>query len=338
MTESPSPRGKRAGREASRRPELEKELTEHYGVSWSFTTQVSPATFDTDASLHNQARFEQLDPKTVETYKTAVERGDIFPAVVAYRNSSGRLVVIDGNHRLAAHRAANATLDVYDVDPATDKRLLAVMTFSLNTKHGKPTSEAERAYHAQYLVDNGATIEGAAEAVNLPARIVRAHVLNSSADRRASSVGIPAPQWEGLSPSIRKRLVTIATDEAFEEAVRLSLAARLTLDQVKEMVAGINGSRSAKRQVEMIQAYRDKWNEQLQAQAGGALNGAKTKTMNPKARIGMALGQLLTIPGGDLDQFATAYAPTERAEAAARMRQAGERLLSLAGALDAETS
>ncbi len=46
-------------------------------------------------------RVEDTDEETVERYVAAMERGDKFPAVLAWRDGR-QLITIDGNHRLAA--------------------------------------------------------------------------------------------------------------------------------------------------------------------------------------------------------------------------------------------
>src|SRR4051812_39000956 len=106
------PRAKQAGR----RPDIEADLTDKYAVSWEYLENVGANQFDIETSLKNQARFEPLHEETVEEYAEAMGRGDLFPAVVAIRRrKNGKLVIIDGNHRLAAAQRADVPLSVYEV-------------------------------------------------------------------------------------------------------------------------------------------------------------------------------------------------------------------------------
>ena len=183
----------------AKRPDVENELVNRYHVNFSFEPAVKPSAFDFEKSQHNQARFNPIDQATVDIYTEAVRRGDIFPAVLAFRpQSRARFVMIDGNHRLAAHIAADKPLAMYEIDRDTDRRTIALLTFAMNTRHGKPTSEDERVFQAIYLVDNGASAGAAAAAVNIPVRILKKAITNGKANQRADVVGLRRDEWATL--------------------------------------------------------------------------------------------------------------------------------------------
>lgn len=316
-----------------RRPDVEQQLTEDYNVDWVFLSQVDPKKFDVETSLHNQARHEALDDKTVKSYTEAVERGDAFPAVIAYRKvARGPLIVIDGNHRLAAHFATGTPLDVYEVARDTDKKTLAVMTFAFNTRHGRPTSELERTTQAIYLVDNGAAIDAAAAAVNLSPRILKKALARNAADMRAKEVGLRDNEWDSLASAARQRLNNVSTDEGFKAASQLAYAAKLDTEEIFALVALLNSSKSSTKQVAIVKAQRDSMLERIQQAAAGLFTSADRRAMTPKSRIGMVIGQTLALPD-DNNAILAAYAAPEREVAAQRMTEAGERLLKLAGIL-----
>ncbi|GAB3080822.1 hypothetical protein GCM10027053_51530 [Intrasporangium mesophilum] len=321
--------------ETGRRPDIERELSERYAVEWEFRPAVPIASFDQDKSLHNQARFEALDEKTVELYTEAVKRGDEFPAVIAYRPSPrARLVMIDGNHRLSAHIRAEKPVDVYEVDRDTDRRAIALMTYSFNTRHGRPTSETERLSQAAYLVDNGSSIAHAAAAVSIPVAHLKRHLTRVSADTRADEVGLKRNEWDALNATVRSRLSQIYTDEGFADAAKLAFAARLDADEVFELVALLNSTKSGARQRAIVTKHREMMRERIQAAAGGALGTAPRKAQGPKQRLSMALGQALALPEDD-QAIVGAYAQSERKDAARHIREVVERLTRLAVALDA---
>lgn len=322
--------------EPGRRPDVESELTEKYAVKWEFRPAVPLAQFDLDKSLHNQARFEAVDEKTVELYAEAVRRGDAFPAVLAYRPSArGRLVMIDGNHRLSAHIRADKPLDVYEIDRATDARTIALMTFAFNTRHGRPTTEAERITQAVYLVENGSNIEHAAAAVSIPVKHLKRAMARSAADARADEVGVRRNEWDSLGASVKNRLAAIYTDEGFADAAKLAFAAKLEAAEVFELVALLNSTRSGQRQRAMVAQQRELHRERIQAAAGGTLATADRRALGPKQRLNMALGQAFSLPEDD-STIVRMYAASERETAATRLRDASERFARIADALSAK--
>ena len=318
-----------------RRPDVEHELTNKYHAKWTFVSGVSPDKFDLDKSLHNQARFEPIDEKTVQLYTEAVKRGDNFPAVIAYRpGARQRYVIIDGNHRLSAHTNADAPLDVYEIDRDTDPRTIALMTFAFNTKHGRPTSEQERIVQAIYLVDNGASLEAAASSVNIPARILRKALAKQKADMRADEVGLKRNEWDTLTPTVKNRLLNISTDEGFRDAAHLAFAAKLDANEVFDLVQLVNSSRSATKQQALVKQQREVMLERIQDSGGGLLaTGGRGRGMGPRQRAGIAVAKLMALPEDD-NQIIGMYAEPERSNAAKSMREAGDRLLRLASKLD----
>lgn len=320
--------------EPGRRPDIERELTERYAVKWTFREGVPITEFDQDKSLHNQARFEALDEKTVELYTEAVKRGDAFPAVIAYRTSArSRLVMIDGNHRLSAHIRAGAPVDVYEVHRDTDRRAIALMTYSFNTRHGRPTSETERLAQAAYLVDNGSSIAHAAAAVSIPVAHLKRHLTRASADARADEVGLKRNEWDALNASVRGRLVNIATDEGFAAAARLAFAARLDSDEVFELCGLLGSTKSGARQKAIVDKHREMLRDRIQAAAGGTLGTASRRAQGPRQRLNLALGQTMALPDDD-KVIVNAYAAGERKDAAKHIREVSERLGRLAVALE----
>lgn len=329
MSSAPSP----IRPEPGRRPEVERELSETFHVDWVFRSGMPVADFDMEKSLHNQARFEAVDKDVVEQYAEAIKRGDIFPAVIAYRpGPRARMVIIDGNHRLGAFYKAGQPIDVYEVDRRTDKRTIALMTFAFNTKHGKPTSEAERVSQAIYLVDNGSSIAHAAAAVSLPQNILKRALARSTADARADEVGIKRTEWDSLAATVRSRLSNISTDEGFEAATKLAFAAKLDSDEVFELVALLNSTKSGNRQKALVEQQRELHKGRIQKAAGGILSSADRKALGPKQRMNMSLGQVLSLPE-DVDQIVKMYAVSERKDAAKRVKEAADRLAAVAAAL-----
>jgi hypothetical protein len=322
---------------AGRRAEIEKDLNDKFHVEWTYHGQISVDEFDIDKSLDNQARLVQLDEELAEQYREAIERGDEFPAVVAWRPGRGanpKLVSIDGNHRLVGHHRADRPIDVYEVARTTKPPTVALMTYALNATHGRPTSELERTTGALYLMDNGASIETAAAAVNLPMRLLRKAVAKAKADQRAVEVGADKREWEGIPASGRNRLLGISTDEGFARAIHLAYVAKLDTDEVSQLTALLNTSRSGIKQTSLVKSETQRYQDRIQDAGGGVLGGVTDRrAMTPKARVGMVLGQVLALPE-DLNQLTRGFSDHERTETAGRIMEAVGRLTKLAMTLN----
>lgn len=71
------------------------------GLTWE-QTQVPAQAIDVMKSRLNHARVTAIIEQNVEDYREAMERGDIFPMIVAVRKGNGKYVIAGGNHRHAA--------------------------------------------------------------------------------------------------------------------------------------------------------------------------------------------------------------------------------------------
>jgi hypothetical protein len=331
------PRSKAALR--GRRSEIENELSDTFHVDYEYRMQVPVDDFDIDRSLANQARFQALDEPTVALYQEGVERGDSFPAVIAYRAgraASAKLVIIDGNHRLVAHERAARPVDVYEIDRGTRAQAISLMTFAFNTKHGRPTSLAERLEHAKFLVDNGASQDTAAAAVNVPLRDLKRAMTKAKSDERAKEVGADPREWEQISQSGRHRLLNVSTDEGFLDAIHLAYIAQLNAEECFELTTLLNTTKSGRKQSQLVKAERERLAERIQGVGGGVLKGAGAtshRAMSPRARLGIVLGQVIALPE-DFDSLARAFGESERSESAQRVLAASERLRKLALTID----
>lgn len=321
--------------DAGRRPDIENEMSEKYHVSWTFTPGVDTGQFNVDAGLTNQARFEALNEDTVEQYKEAIVRGDAFPAVIASRpRKNARLVIIDGNHRLTAHIRAEMPIDVYELATGTRPQTIMLMTYSFNTRHGRPTTEDERVHQALFLIDNGASVDVAAGAVNIPARIVKAAKTRANAERRAAEVGVDPREWDTLNHGVHNRLLSIATDEGFKDAAHLAYAAKLSNDEAKELASRMNSSSSAAKQRALVKAARAEYEDRIQSGGGGVLRTSRqTHGQTPRTRLARALGMVLAIPD-DATGIARSILDAERRDIAKECLNAAATLSKIATAID----
>lgn len=323
-------------KDRGRRAEIEKELRDTFHVSFEYLPGVPTSDFDIDRSLKNQARFEPINEETVATYQEAVERGDDFPAILAYRPGRGRapkLVSIDGNHRLIAHDRAGSPIDVYEIDRATKPQAIQLIMMAFNAKHGLKTTEQERLSQALYLMDNGVPMKDAAAQVNVRLADLKRAANRAQGDKRAAEAGVDLREWETLGPTVRARLLNVSTDEGFAGAAHLAFLARLGAEEVFELVGLLNATRSAARQRAIVKSETERYQDKIQDTMGGRVNTKGKRPMTAKGRVQMILGQVLALPE-DIQSIARSFGDAERGDKARELIGTSERLRKLALALD----
>jgi hypothetical protein len=311
---------------SNKRPDIEKMLAER-NIEFEFIEGLSTSRFNREESLKNQARLGMtLNKETVERYVQAIDNGDQFPPVIAHE-VKGKLVILDGNHRLNAHIQATAPIDAYICSGSG--QALTMLTFEANAKHGLPSSEEDRLHHGLFLIDSGMRIGEAAKRLGVKENKLRTAVNQQLANRRAHEVGIPRPAWDALPVSIRSRLGNINTDEGFKAMAMLALDARLSADDINKYVPIINETRAAGRQVAMVESLRDNLKAQI---AEAAFKGGQGKRAgSTHARLAMAVGQLVGLPEPSV--IASQVPETMRPDVIRRLDEAADRIAAIKKAL-----
>lgn len=279
--------------ESNRRPDVEQFLIDNH-VSFTYKQSVKIDQFDIDKSLRNQARLgAPINQDAVARYTEDILNDAIFPPILVEKGPKG-FIVLDGNHRLQAHKKAAVPVDVYICEAPAP--VLVLITFLANTKHGLPSSEVDRIHHALFLIDGGLSAADAAARLSVPLPKVRLAVSKQNAARRADDAGILRSDWEKLPDSTRNRLGSINTDEGFKAAVLLVRDAGLAGPEVAKIVNHLNDTRSGAKQAAMVKAVRDEMNNRIaQTRVGGAPRKGKT-TDSPRGRLVLALGQINALP------------------------------------------
>lgn len=325
--------------QASRDPRVERRLEEEFHVGYQFVPNVDVDQFDVEASLQNQARFTAIDEKVVERYTEAVLRGEVLPAPIAHRPGrakTAKLVSVDGNHRLVAHQRAGLPLPgVYELDRGVKAQTINTMMNVFNAEHGSPLSDDERVYAALHYINNGLNLEEAAAVTKAPLKLLRKAVAQERADKRAREIGVEPKKWDPLPQSAKAAINRISTDEGFEGALNLAVAAKLDVNEIFDLVALLNTSKSASRQRTLLNSERDRYGERIQAAASRLPTGAglKGRAVTPRSRVGMVVGQALALPD-DMATLARSWKGEERRETAKRLDDAIARLTKLKLALE----
>lgn len=279
--------------EGNRRPDIEAFLLENH-TSFTFKQAVKIEMFDIDKSLKNQARLgTPINQEAVNRYTEDIINGDEFPPILVEKGPKG-YIVLDGNHRLQAHKKAAAPIDVYvcEAPPA----VLVLLTFLANTKHGLPSSDVDRVHHALFLIDGGLSVADAAARLSVPVNKVRVAVSKQNANRRADDAGLLRSDWERIPDGVRTRLGNINTDEGFKAAVQLVRDAGLSAPEVNKVVTHLNDTRSGARQAAMVAAVREEMVDRI---AQTRVAGPPRKGMHhssPRTRLALAMGHINALP------------------------------------------
>jgi hypothetical protein len=279
----------------NRRTDIEEMLIKK-GITFTYKPGMDTDQIDQDKSLNNQARLgNPLNAKTVQQYIEALQDGDVFPPLLVHKSRGARYLVVDGNHRLAAHIQAGFNVDAYILE-AKNPQVITLLSMTANTKHGLPNSPEERLQHALFMCDNGMSIPEAARAMNVARVELSRAVKKREAERRAAENGILATEWETLPTASRTRLLQVYTDEGFVEAYQLVRDAGLDSAEVVALVSRMNETKSATRQKGVVRAVRLELAErieQIQVQGRGKKG---RQPSSPRQRFAIALGSVQGLP------------------------------------------
>lgn len=280
-------------------PRIEKWLLE-WGVKFHYQEDLPLDRVDMEESLHNQARMgAPINREVVERYRLGLDAGDVFPAPVYWARTGRRFVVVDGNHRTQAKLdLSHEVTDAYVIDVRTKATVIVTMTMEANVAHGLPIDEETALHHAMFMIGNGLTLEEAAHRLKLPKRVVARAKSIVDSNARAADAGVDLRTWDQLAPTQQQRLARITTGEGMAAATKLAVDARLTVEEIGELVAQCNASNSARKQTSAVAAMRDGFSERItDIKAGAQGPGQRGKPTNPpRRRWAMVLGAIVTLP------------------------------------------
>lgn len=319
--------------DAGRDPKVETWIRSYGITEYEFLTDVPVDEFDMDKCLSNQARVSQAVNQTaVADYQRDMEAGDVFPAVVAYRQR-GKLITIDGNHRLVAKDQAGQTLSVYVVRAAKPS-VLVIMTFEANVRHGMRSSPEDRIAQALWMLDNKVSTQDAARRLGLSPGDITKAVTQKRSDENADSAGIAAADWWKKIPAgHRRRLGQIRTNEGLAAAARLVYETNMGLDEVTRLVSDLNDLRSDKLMVAFVEGKRAELSEVIQGTGAGIVGAdANRRSRSPVSGLRTAITKFEGLPPAAT--IVTGIGPAERDSVAEGCRAAAKRLLEVAEALE----
>jgi hypothetical protein len=265
------------------------------GVKFEYMPSMPLEAIDIKAGLRNQARTDQLDEKTTDSYCIAMLNGASFPAIIVYPHGL-RFVPIDGNHRIeAARRAKHSTLDAYVVR-TLDSAVIARLTRTANTVEGRRATPEELLGHATFAVENwGWSIHDAAKQWGLAESKLGTHIRSRAARCRAIRHGIDA---SAVVDTRMDRINSIKNDRPFSEALRLNMSYQVPMLDLEDKVTQLNRLRSESEQLSFIA----EWEQSLVPKEA---KGKRSPTQElPVQKLMRLLGQISRL----LDDYPVAEA------------------------------
>lgn len=141
---------------------------EGMGLDWE-QRDIRKQQFNVRESRFNGARRHRIDESAVADYRDSMQRGDVFPMIVACKvDGNSGLVIAGGNHR---HAAVEGLPD--EVMPAmccsVSAVQFAILSRRLNRTNGKRETRTDRVKQAAELVAvYGLSQQAAADAMDVP--------------------------------------------------------------------------------------------------------------------------------------------------------------------------
>lgn len=257
-----------------RDPRVEQWLTRE-GVEWHWEKAVPLSQVDWEASLKNQARLKvSLIPEHVDELSMVVLDGVQLPDPVGYYNKDGHIVIISGNHRVAAYKQINElklgnieTLAWYIVNSYAWK--FDILTRTSNIIEGLPLTMEERVEQAKHFVRvlNFSAVE-AGKALGISSKKVNLALEGDDVKERLAKY-----QFQGNVPlTTLCKLYRIKQDNALLETAMLVQEAQLSGEEAAEVAARVEkAARSEKQQQHVLAELRKDYKDRIARTKKGQL-------------------------------------------------------------------
>ncbi len=246
-----------------------------HGVEWYKEKDVPMSRVDWEASLKNQARlFQSLIPKHVDDIAMSILEGQKMPDPVGYYNKEGKIIIISGNHRVAAYRQINdlklgnvEALDWYIVNTYPEK--IDILSRTSNMDEGIPTPEEERLLQALHFcrVHNYSHIDAAKEFRISKTTVSTALEAESVRERLVKQRFI-----DTLTPTTLVKLYRIKQDDALVETAKLVKEAQLSAEETTEVAKRVvKAEASPKQQEQVLVQLRKEYKDRIARTKRGEL-------------------------------------------------------------------
>lgn len=304
-----------------------------FGVKYSHLLDLPLSQIDEKRSRQNQAREVAVIDDSVSRYATSLRNGDKFPPVVGYL-AGGRVVLIDGNNRDAAHRrvlGAAGTIKAYVLDPETPSETIHLMTVDANSHHGVTPSLQWRLTQANFLLGIGHSLDAACTAAAVTKSQIQDYRRAINAEQRAKALKVA--DFLPLPVTSKLKLGALPSDPVFIQASRVAITTHMRADDVAAFVRDVKAQPDESAMIAHIGQVAAK--RKMEAAAIEAL-GKPVQIKSPKQSLITGLGKIMHAEPGDIAR--SVVTDNERAELVKRCNEAGERLIEIMIAIDTQES
>lgn len=282
------------GDEAASSAAAVERWIQKFDVKYSRLLDLPLSQIDERRSRQNQAREVAVIDDSVNRYAAALKSGDMFPPVVGFY-SSGKVVLIDGNNRDAAHRKVSAqTIRAFVLDPETPSETIHLMTVDANAHHGVTPSLQWRLSQANHLMNIGHSQEAACEATAVSKYQLNDYRRSVTAEQRARALRIN--DFAGLATITKVKLGALPSDPVFASAARAVIDTDMKSAEVIEFVKRVKAEPSESQMITAVQAVV--MERQMEQKARAAL-GKKSQIKSPKQGLITGLGKIMHAAPGE---------------------------------------
>jgi hypothetical protein len=145
--------------------------------------------------------------------------------------------------------------------------------------------------------------------------------------RKAAAYGIKPTQWDILNGGVQEKLLTTKTDEGFAALTKLTIAAGLTSDEIKDILTSVNATKSAEAQTKLIAELRDRVYQPRIAGGGTTYAKTKGKAVTPRTTTERAITLVRNLP--EPETIVEYYRDLDGAEAVEHIAEAIRKLQRL---------
>lgn len=267
-----------------RDPKTEQQLNRG-GFKYRFEQAFAISRIDINAAKRNPARLlRQIEEERCVEMACAMEAGVDFPAIVLIEDVNS-FTLATGLHRLIAatqwKKPPLSTFDAYLIGEADSYRR-EVLIRSINTIEGKGQSRDENLAHCVEVMRMypGHTVDDVAAAFSLSGRVVREHLRQQKAEKRAYDLGIGQLLCDTklFAATVKGALNTIKPDPLFIGTIRA-----ISETHCKGAVSAqfISDVAAAKSEAAGFKVIEERKREHAEAEASAQIKWAKRRSDIP---------------------------------------------------------
>jgi hypothetical protein len=308
---------------------VERFLQVH-GVKYAPKTMIPIEMIDEKSSLDNQAREVPIVPDAVDRYATSLRRGDYLPPIVV-RPVGGKVSIVDGNNRHAAHkRTGSKFVPGFVIAADTSSEVIRLLTVAANRENAESVPIRWRKVQAVDLLGLGYSQEQACEAAGITKNQLSDYLALDRGKARAKQFRVPGFETV-LSETAQIAIGRIPGDPIFDKAARAAVEYELDADTAKRVLRDVKALPSEGDQLTYLDAFIAE--QKAKREADGGKGAKRPSVSSPKNAFVSSAGKILNV--STLDLVRQTLTEHDRDALVKWAEVVGEKMLEVMTALDA---